>query len=118
MSAKPKQTAPKWLKPATKRWVRDVLASWELEEHHRRILIHAGEAWDRADGAREVIAKEGTTYLDRFQQPKMRPEVLIERDSMALFAKLIRELDLDLEPPKENSRPPSLRSIRGGKHNA
>jgi hypothetical protein len=113
MNAKAMQNAPKHLKPATRRWVRDVLRGWELEEHHRRILISAGEAWDRGTAAREVIERDGATYLDRFGQPKMRPEVLIERDMKSLFARLIRELDLDIQAPGEASRPPSLRSIRG-----
>ena len=75
----------------------------------------AGEAWDRGTAARELLDREGVTFLDRFKRPKMRPEILIERDMKSLFAKLVRELDLDLEPPKVASRPPAPRSIRGGR---
>lgn len=115
MKANQQQMSTKHLKPATRRWVRDVNSRWVLESHHRRILLHAAEAWDRGEEARRVVDREGQTYLDRFNQPKLRPEVLVERDMKTLFAKLVRELDLDLEAPKELSRPPALRSIGGKK---
>jgi hypothetical protein len=110
------QMTTKHLKPQTRRWFRDVTGRWILEQHHERILLNACEAWDRGEEARLIVDREGQTYNDRFGQPKLRPEVLVERDCKALFAKLVRELDLDLEAPKEaGSRPPALRSIRGGK---
>ena len=115
MIKNPKQTAPKHLKTATRRWCRSVMERWCLEEHHRRLLVLAAESWDRSEGARKVIDEQGAVYFDRFGQPKMRPECLIERDAKATFSRLLRELDLDLEAPAASSRPPALRSIRGGK---
>jgi hypothetical protein len=115
MSRKQGQSAPKHLKPATRRWVRQVLNDWVLEEHHRKLLIAAGATWDRGEEARLIVDREGQTYQDRFGQPRMRPEVLVERDCKALFAKLLRELDLDITLPVASSRPPALRSIKGGK---
>ena len=45
--------------------------------------------------------------------PKARPKVAIERDARVAFARLVRELDLDVAPPPEPSgRPPGLRSNR------
>jgi len=92
-----------------------VLQTWVLEEHHRRLLVLAGEAWDRSTNARTIIDQQGAVYFDRFGQPKIRPECLIERDAKATFARLLRELDLDLEGPAASSRPPALRSIKGGR---
>ncbi len=105
--------APKHLKSTTRRWFEGVLEEYELEPHHIRLLTLAGEAWDRCNQAREIIDREGMTYLDRFEAPKARPEIAIERDSRLAFARLIRELDLDVSPPPEASRIPSLRSNRG-----
>jgi hypothetical protein len=68
------------------------------EDHHARLLTLAGEAWDRAVAAREAIGKHGITYEDRFGAPRARPEIAIERDSRIAFARLVRELKLDLEP--------------------
>jgi hypothetical protein len=59
--------------------------------------------------AREVLDKDGLTYTDRFGAPRARPEVAIERDSRIAFARLVRELALDVEAPPEPSRPPALK---------
>jgi phage terminase small subunit len=99
-----KQTFKK-LKPATKKWVRHVESSWELDEHHSRLLILAAAAWDRAVEAKGIIDEEGSIILDRFQQKKSHPAVEVERQSMITFSRLLRELGLDLQEP-EDPRPP------------
>ena len=104
--------APKHLALATRRWVESVLAEYELEPHHTRLLILAAEAWDRCQQAREAIAQHGLTFEDRFGAPRQRPEVGVERDSRLAFARLLRELDLDVSAP-DDPRPPALRSNRG-----
>jgi len=44
--------APAHLRPATQKWWRSVLADFDLEDHHLRLLQLAAEAWDQAQGAR------------------------------------------------------------------
>ena len=95
----PRRRAPKHLDPPTRRWWVQVARDYELEAHHLRLLTLACEAWDRGLKAREVLAVEGLTFEDRFDQPKARPEVAIARDAAIMFARLIRELALDVEPP-------------------
>jgi P27 family predicted phage terminase small subunit len=104
----PSARTPSHLRPATRRWWRSVTDDFELESHHLRLLQLACEAWDRAEQAREVLARDGLTFIDRFGQPRSRPEVAIERDSRTAFARLLRELDLDTEPPRAPGRPPGL----------
>ena len=104
--------APKHLEAETAKWYLHVLSEYDLEPHHRRLLTLACEAWDSCVQARTVLSKEGLTYLDRFKAPRARPEVAIERDNRLAFARLIRELDLDVETPSVPSRPPGLRSNR------
>ncbi len=104
--------APSHLESATAAWWRSVVTTWELDEHHVRLLTLAAEAFDRAVQARKVIARKGMTFRDRFGQPKPRPEVAIERDARIAFARLLRELDLDVDGPREEPRPPTLRSLR------
>jgi phage terminase small subunit len=104
--------APKHLRPATRRWFETVLENYALEEHHVRLLTLASEAWDRLEQAREVLGKDGLTFVDRFGAPRPRPEIAIERDSRIAFARLIRELDLDTNSPVESPRMPGLRSNR------
>lgn len=104
--------APKHLRQNTAKWWRSVHKTYELDEHHTRLLQLAGEAWDRAEQAREALAEHGLTFEDRFGRPVARPEVAIERDSRLAFARLIRELDLDAEPTPAPSRPAAIRSNR------
>lgn len=109
-SKKPK--APDHLAPSTGRWWLSVAGDYELEPHHLRLLTLAAESWDRCQQAREALDRLGIVYLDRFGAPRSRPEIAVERDSRLAFARLLRELDLDVEPPPERGRPPALRSNR------
>lgn len=101
---------PRHLKAATRRWWSQVVTDYELEPHHVRILTLAAESWDRCAEARAYLGKHGLTFKDRFGQPKPQPQIAIERDSRIAFARLLRELGLDLEEPAD-SRPPRI----GGK---
>lgn len=99
--------APEHLQPATREWFKRVCEDYELQDHHLRLLTLAAEAWDRGQEARAAVAQRGLTYEDRFKQPHARPEIAIERDARIGFARMLRELALDLEPPGE-SRPPRI----------
>lgn len=114
MTPKRTRTAPKHLQLATKRWWLAVVNDWELEEHHTRLLTLAAEAWDRCCQAREIIAEKGLTFETRLGEVRVNPAVAIERDARLAFARLIRELDLDLPGPSTDVRPPRLRSTNGG----
>ncbi len=109
MAKKRKTTrqAPSHLSKPCRDWWREVVTEFELDSQHERILTLACEAWDRGVQAREILANEGLTYLDRFNQPRARPEVAIERDSRIAFARLVRELGLDYFEP-DDSRPPRV----------
>jgi phage terminase small subunit len=101
-------SAPRHLRPPTRAWFAQVCTEFVLEPHHLRLLQLACESWDRAEQAKEALKKNGLTFVDRFSQPHARPEVAIERDARISFARLLRELALDIAPP--DSRPPR----RGG----
>lgn len=104
--------APRHLRAATRRWWLDVCRRWVLEEHHVRLLTHAGEVWDRGVEARAQIKRDGLTVPTKSGGPRLHPCVRLEVECRTQFARLIRELDLDLEAPKETTRrPPSLRSV-------
>ena len=90
---------PKHLRPETREWCSSVDRDYELEPHHRRLLVLAGEAWDRAGEARETIETEGAYYVDRFGSPKPHPALAIERDSRLGFARLVKQLELDAAEP-------------------
>ncbi|WP_008549704.1 P27 family phage terminase small subunit [Bradyrhizobium sp. CCGE-LA001] len=102
---------PKHLRADTASWFESVINDFELDSHHIRLLTKACEAWDRSELAREALAKYGMTYQDRFGAPRARPEVAIERDSRLAFARLVRELGLDVAAPAD-TRPPALKANR------
>ena len=112
MTSQSPSKAPAHLRQPTRKWFEGVLTAYELEPHHLRLLQLAAEAWDRGEAAREALAAHGLTFMDRFDCPHARPEVAIERDSRIAFARLVRELDLDTEPPPSPRRPAMLRSNR------
>lgn len=86
---------PPHLRPATQKWWRSILTDFDLDSHHLRLLQLACEAWDQSQIAREVLDSDGQTFLDRFGQPKERPEVGIMQNARIAFARLLRELALD-----------------------
>ena len=99
---------PKHLRAATQRWWAGVVSDYDLDESLLKLLTLAAESWDRGCEARESLKKHGLTFNDRFGQPHARPEIAIERDSAIRFARLMRELALDVAEPEE-VRPPEIR---------
>ena len=95
MSKQPIHRPPAHLKTTTKKWWKLVTDEYELDSHHLKLLQAACEAWDRLQDAREVLNRDGVSYIDRFNAPRARPEVAVERDSRIGFARLVRELGLD-----------------------
>jgi phage terminase small subunit len=91
--------APANLSPAMARWWDEMVKEHELEPHRLHLLELACRAKDRCEEARAAIAQHGATYLDRFNAPRTRPEVAIERDSRQAFARLLRDLDLRAPSP-------------------
>ncbi len=97
--------AIKSLEPQTRKWIAGLQKRYILEDFHLRLLVLAGQAWDRASEARRVLKKEGAIIHDRFGQKKMHPATQIEAQSMASFMRLLRETGIDCEQIPE-SRPP------------
>jgi P27 family predicted phage terminase small subunit len=103
---------PSHLRPKTKEWYRKIAESFVLESHHEKILLVACECWDQRAEAREQLAKDGLTVIDKHGTKKPHPCVQIERDARTQFLRAVRELNLDVQPPQEeHSRPPALRRV-------
>jgi phage terminase small subunit len=104
---------PAHLSPVMQKWWLQVVADYDLGPHHLKLLEAAADAWDRMAQARSALLKDGLTVPGR-DGPKPHPAINIERDSRTAFARLIRELDLDVPAPQPEPgwRPPALRSNR------
>lgn len=50
---------PKHLRADTAVWFGTIVAEYDLDSHHVRLLTKACEAWDRSEQAREAIAIHG-----------------------------------------------------------
>ena len=112
MKSPEKPSAPTYLQPATRDWWTSVVTRWELEPHHIRLLTLAAEAWDRGQQAREHVLRDGLTTATKDGGLRAHPALRVESDCRLAFARLVRELDLDLEAPPAASRPAPLRSLR------
>jgi phage terminase small subunit len=99
--------APRHLTARTRRWFDEIVADFDLEPQHLLLLQGAAECWDRAQQARQLLAKDGLTFTDRHGHIRPHPAAQIERDNKSLYARLIRELALDVSEPEE-VRPPQI----------
>jgi phage terminase small subunit len=107
---------PSHLSPSAAQWWRTTVETYVLQEHHLRLLQLACEAWDRAQEARKVLADEGLT-VEGQKGPRPHPCIAIEHAAQLTVARLVRELDLDTEPPpSDRIGPPPIFSNRGGGH--
>jgi len=101
---------PKHLSAKMKRFWRDLNGRFDFESQHLHLLRLACESYDRGQQAREILDAEGITYKDRFDSPKSRPEVQVERDARLSFARLIRELGIETDEA-DTERPPGLEAL-------
>jgi phage terminase small subunit len=101
--------APSHLRPATRDWYERVITNYELEDHHLHLLRLACEALDRANEARRAVNKHGLVFTDRLGNCRARPEAKMEIENRTSFARLLRELAIDVDPPAESNRPNPLR---------
>lgn len=93
---------------------RAVVSEFELDPHHLRLLEAACVCWDRIREARKLIDKDGVVTKDRFGQLRQHPATQVELSNKRMLAKLLRELQLDIEPADQGySRPPRL--AKGGR---
>ncbi|RXG62625.1 hypothetical protein ES695_21175 [Candidatus Atribacteria bacterium 1244-E10-H5-B2] len=98
--------APKHLSKSSRKFFKNTIENYELEDHHIKLLILACESLDKIEIARRTIAKSALVYVDRFDKPKINPAAKIEIDNKAIFIKLLKAMELDIEPPGEVGRPP------------
>lgn len=58
----------------------------------------------------QVADREGPTFVDDRKNVRAHPAIAIERDARVGFARLVRELDLDTEPPTPSRTSPHFGS--------
>ena len=106
---------PPGLKTETRKWWTEVVSTWDLDIHHLKLLEAACRELDRAEEARLAIRKDGGVLVkDRFGQLKEHAARKVEREARITFARLVREMGLDVAGATA-PRPPTL-SRNGGRY--
>jgi P27 family predicted phage terminase small subunit len=101
-----KTRTPTGLKYMGRKFWKETLQNFELSDpHDLEMLKMAGSCLDRMKENTETIEKTGRFFDDRFGQPKPHPAAKEIKDDAALFARLCREMGLDIEPLSENRIP-------------
>ncbi|MBZ5500493.1 MAG: P27 family phage terminase small subunit [Acidobacteriia bacterium] len=87
---------------------RELQAEYQIEDAAGLdLLADYCQFFDRREQARVLIRQNGPTVLDRFQQIQVNPACRVERDSSAAMIKILRQLNLDVEPTRDRpGRPP------------
>jgi P27 family predicted phage terminase small subunit len=101
---------PTSLGKAGRHYWRRVVTQYELGEADLELLTGCCHLLDRAAVARETIAQQGQTVIDRYGQVKPHPAVEQERQAWLAFVRVRRELGLDVAPA--DSRPPLPKGYR------
>lgn len=84
-------------------------ALWAAIQREYRVVDSAGLAvleqamrsWERAEGARRQLDREGITFKDRWSQRRPHPALPVERDSRAAFMQGIKQLGVEI-PTEED----------------
>jgi P27 family predicted phage terminase small subunit len=115
MLAAPVPQPPAHLSPSAAQWWTTTVEAYVLQEHHLRLLQLCCEAWDRAQEARAQLEDEGLTVPGREGGLRPHPCIAIEHSARIAVARMLRELDLDAEPPPpDRIGPPAIFSNQGG----
>src|SRR5580658_4243565 len=92
--------APCHFSPKMREFYAQVTDQYDLEPEALLMLQTACDAWDRAQQAREQLAKEGLILGTR-----RHPAIDIEAQFTGLFLRALRQLGLDVVPPGPMGRP-------------
>ena len=101
-----KPKPPSHLSAQSKKWFNAVVTGWAMEDTDLKLLTLAAENLDIAEEARKTLLTEGRYYVDSKGIQRAHPLVKAQKDAMILFARIVRDLKLDVVPPKATGRPP------------
>jgi P27 family predicted phage terminase small subunit len=97
-----KNTAPKHLSAEAKRWWREIMREYAIDDQAGLLLLQTAlEAFDRMKSAQARINTDGEAVADRFGQIKPHPLLPAERDARAQMLAALKQLNLDVEPLRD-----------------
>lgn len=102
----PTPTPPAGIGTAAAEWWRSVQSEFGIVDAAGTALLEqAALALDRAERARDVLARDGLSIMDRFGIPRAHPLLPHLRDAESSFRSALRDLRLDVEPARPIGRP-------------
>ena len=111
MTGRRRPAAPKDLGPRGAKFWREILKVYELNTDEIQLFIEACRTIDECEALRERIQLEGETVKGSMGQTRVHPALSELRQSRALLAKLLGQLDL----PDPQAVPASPNSNRASK---
>ncbi len=94
------------LSDAARAWWKKLTDEYEFDTPDAVLILETVvQSFDRWQQAKALVDTEGPTVRDRFQQPKINPAVLVERDSKQTMLRALKQLGLDVLPPGQPGRP-------------
>ncbi|MFA9477110.1 P27 family phage terminase small subunit [Phycisphaerales bacterium AB-hyl4] len=90
---------PKHLKPESKAFWLRIVQDFDLEPAHLHLLRQACEAMDAAEQHRQIVANDGPTVRDRFEQVREHPSAKAQRDYMHQYRQAVKFIGLLDEEP-------------------
>lgn len=103
---KPRIPTPKNLGISAKKLWFSTVTNFQLEQHHLVTLEQACRCLDRIEEAKKAIDRDGAYIVNRSGGLREHPGHKVEQGNRIIFARLIRELQLDVG--EVESRPPQL----------
>jgi phage terminase small subunit len=99
---------PEHLTPAAAALWRTLQAAYDVGDEYGCLLLRTAlEAFDRAQGAREAILREGATVPDARGAVRAHPLIAVERDARAAMLSALKLLRIDVIPTRPGpGRPP------------
>jgi P27 family predicted phage terminase small subunit len=99
---------PSTITPEAADWWNRIVSAYGIADESGLLMLRSAmESYDRANAAAAILAKEGLTYRDKYNQFRPHPAVGIERDARKNLLAFLRALNLDVEPlHSKPGRPP------------
>jgi phage terminase small subunit len=101
-------TPPEHLSPAAQTLWDALQRGYDLADDYGCLLLRTAlEAFDRAQGAREAIERDGATVPDARGATRAHPLIAVERDARAAMLTALKALHIDVIPTRPGpGRPP------------
>ena len=103
-----KPNPPSHLSQESREWWAALTAENDISDAAGRLLLQTAlESFDQMRRDQAVIASDGPTVMDRWGQTKPHPLLTSVRDARSQMLLALKQLNLDVEPPREKvGRPP------------